>query len=207
MRAANINFKEEPKRDTKTRILEAASILFWEKSFDAVGTDAICKAANVQKGSLYHFFGSKEELAVEIIGNHTKIMDEKFLKPTFSSELTPLKQIEKYAETLSNLATECYEQTGIFYGCPLLNIAAELSVQSDNIRKALQKAFTIQWSYIKEALDNAQKQNEIADTVNTKNTAHSLLATLHGSILMAKTAQHPSLIKQTVATTLKNLHS
>ena len=50
--------------DTRDRILEAAMGLFHARSFDGVGTDEICRAAGVNKGSLYHHFpGGKQEMA------------------------------------------------------------------------------------------------------------------------------------------------
>ena len=54
--------------DTRDRILEAAMGLFHARSFDGVGTDEICRAAEVNKGSLYHHFPSKAELAEAAAG-------------------------------------------------------------------------------------------------------------------------------------------
>jgi TetR/AcrR family transcriptional repressor of nem operon len=48
--------------ETKTRIVEAAKRLFWEQGYHAVSTDAICRAAGISKGSLYHAFPSKEHV-------------------------------------------------------------------------------------------------------------------------------------------------
>ena len=50
--------------DAKERLLEAAKGLIWEQSYGAVTVDAICRRAKVQKGSFYHFFDDKSELAV-----------------------------------------------------------------------------------------------------------------------------------------------
>lgn len=37
--------------------------MMWTKGYSAISVDDICKAAGAQKGSFYHFFGSKAELA------------------------------------------------------------------------------------------------------------------------------------------------
>lgn len=48
-----------PKIPTRSRIIEAATILFWRDGYHAVSTEQICKKAAVAKSSLYHAFASK----------------------------------------------------------------------------------------------------------------------------------------------------
>jgi AcrR family transcriptional regulator len=47
-----------------TRVLDAASQLFYERGIHAVGVDTIAEAAGVTKKTLYDRFGSKEALVV-----------------------------------------------------------------------------------------------------------------------------------------------
>lgn len=54
--------------DTKDDILEAATKLFLQRSYDAVSIKDITEAMGVTKGALYHHFSSKEELLGEVIG-------------------------------------------------------------------------------------------------------------------------------------------
>lgn len=46
------------------RVLDAASLLFYERGIHAVGVDTIAEAAGVTKKTLYDRFGSKESLVV-----------------------------------------------------------------------------------------------------------------------------------------------
>ncbi|MFY9712005.1 MAG: helix-turn-helix domain-containing protein [Microbacterium sp.] len=50
-----------------TRVLEAASRLFYERGIHAVGVDTIAEAAGVTKKTLYDRFGSKEALVVSYL--------------------------------------------------------------------------------------------------------------------------------------------
>lgn len=54
--------------DTEDDILEAATKLFLQRSYDAVSIKDITEAVGVTKGALYHHFSSKEELFSEVIG-------------------------------------------------------------------------------------------------------------------------------------------
>ena len=50
-----------------TRVLDAASQLFYERGIHAVGVDTIAEAAGVTKKTLYDRFGSKEALVVSYL--------------------------------------------------------------------------------------------------------------------------------------------
>ena len=47
---------------TRQRIVEAARRLFHEQGFHATGISTILREADVNSGSLYHYFASKEAL-------------------------------------------------------------------------------------------------------------------------------------------------
>ncbi len=51
--------------DTKEKLLQVAFDLIWNQSYGSVSVDHICERARVNKGSFYHFFASKSDLAVE----------------------------------------------------------------------------------------------------------------------------------------------
>ena len=56
--------------DTQERLVEAAAGLWHARSYADVGVNEICEVADVRKGSFYHFFASKQELAVAVIDRH-----------------------------------------------------------------------------------------------------------------------------------------
>lgn len=57
--------------DAKDDILEAATKLFLQRSYDAVSIKDITEAVGVTKGALYHHFSSKEELLGEVIAGNS----------------------------------------------------------------------------------------------------------------------------------------
>lgn len=64
------------KGETKEKILNAATKLFFENGFEATSVKMILAEANVVTGSFYHFFTSKENLfesvVEEFLQNYTK---------------------------------------------------------------------------------------------------------------------------------------
>ncbi|MBA3045925.1 MAG: TetR/AcrR family transcriptional regulator [Euryarchaeota archaeon] len=61
------------KKDTKSRILDAALEMFSEKGFKATTTRAIADKANVNEVTLFRYFGSKEKLFFEIVDNEANV--------------------------------------------------------------------------------------------------------------------------------------
>ena len=49
--------------NTKRKLIDAAHTLIWANSYTQVSVDDICREAGVRKGSFYHFFPSKSDLA------------------------------------------------------------------------------------------------------------------------------------------------
>ena len=56
-----------PKADTKTKILDAAEMLFAQKGFDAVSLRNIVESAKVNLAAVHYHFGSKQTLLHKVV--------------------------------------------------------------------------------------------------------------------------------------------
>ena len=59
--------------DARERLIEAAGELWHTRSYADVGVSEICDHAGVQKGSFYHFFSSKRDLALAVIDERWRV--------------------------------------------------------------------------------------------------------------------------------------
>lgn len=60
--------QKDQELDTRTRLLQAALLLFRQRGYHGVGIRDILDAAHAPKGSLYHHFpGGKDQMAVEVL--------------------------------------------------------------------------------------------------------------------------------------------
>lgn len=73
---------EERGGDTRSRILEAATMHFAEKGFDGARTQAIADDAGVNKAMLYYHFRDKEHLYLEMLTGHFHVIFRQVF-PTF----------------------------------------------------------------------------------------------------------------------------
>ncbi|SHI02756.1 transcriptional regulator, TetR family [Sporobacter termitidis DSM 10068] len=87
--------REEKKRETVNRIIDAALRLFSEKGYEATTVAEITEAAGVAKGTFFNYFKAKEELLV------------KFQKALFFNEIRILNdQPGPYAPRILDLVKE-----------------------------------------------------------------------------------------------------
>ena len=83
--------------ETRQRLLDTAMALIWEQSYGAVSVDDICERAGAKKGSFYHFFPSKSDLAVAAIDDHWQKLRPD-LDRIFSPQTPPLERLAGYCD-------------------------------------------------------------------------------------------------------------
>jgi TetR/AcrR family transcriptional repressor of nem operon len=188
---------------TREKILKSATQLFWEKSYASVSVDMICKATGLQKGSFYHFFPSKEGLAITILETLWQQHKDHFLIPTFNPATAPLERFARLLNLLSDAACKMKRESGYFYGCPFGNLANELSTQSDAIRLKLEEIFSEYTRLFQANLDEAVARGDLPAYTSTRYLAQLFISSIQGGVLMAKTNNDPTLLRFVFANLLE----
>lgn len=190
------------KTDTRDKIIKAATKLFWEKSYTAVSVDTICKAANIKKGSFYHFFPSKDDLMTTVLDTLWQQHKDLFIKPCFDRSFAPLERFNRLANTIGDTACKIKKEAGAFLGCPFGNLAVELSTQNETVRIKLDEIFTEYSTMFRASLDEAVNLGQLPDNTNTDTLAQLLSSCLQGGVLIAKTKNQPEILRSLFKTLL-----
>ena len=108
--------------------METAERLFAERGFAATSVRDIVGEADVSAPSLYHFFGSKENLVVELIDDrHTQYCDQ--LDAALRAAATPFEVCQRFVKfVLTNMSkspTTAKFLLGVMFG-PRQNVPREL---------------------------------------------------------------------------------
>ena len=74
--------------NTRERIIDVAKQRFHARGYADVGIKEICDNANIQKGSFYHFFSSKEDLALVVIDEFAEDWANGFVAEAFDQNLS-----------------------------------------------------------------------------------------------------------------------
>jgi AcrR family transcriptional regulator len=128
--------KQEQARQTKTAIIETAADIIHINGFRSTSINEIIDQLNLTKGAFFHHFKNKKELGLAIIEYWHKILKERWVEPleTFEDPLTSLYNVpygiySKYS--IEDLAK----------GCPLANLATELSSIDDDYREKILETY------------------------------------------------------------------
>lgn len=178
---------------TRTRILTAARERFHHRSYADVGVAEICEDARIQKGSFYHFFRSKQDLAVAVIDDMAEDWAHGFLAEAFDRDKAPLERLDAIAGAAYRWQNAAKEADGCMPGCLFGNLALELSTRDEVLRARLVAVFNQAKSQFYETLKEAVEAAAIAP-LNLEATAGAMLSYLEGVIMLAKAHNDPGLI-------------
>ena len=180
--------------NARSRLLETAMQLMYARGYSAVGVQEICVQAGVNKGSFYHFFPSKQALTLAVIEAHGQRLRHIW---------EDVMQVEgPWHERLQRLFEHAYEAhwtpgaiQGQMYGCPIGNLALELSCQDEVIRQRLRETFLDWASTIERGLRRAIATEELP-AIDPTLTAQAVVAYFEGVLMLAKTHNDPHVVKR-----------
>jgi TetR/AcrR family transcriptional repressor of nem operon len=178
----------DPER-TRERLLQAASRAVYRSGFQSASLDAILAATGVTKGALYYHFQSKEALGYAIV--------EEIIAPNLRGKwLRPLQGGKDPIDTLIGIVQgESVRPADVRGGCPLNNLAQEMSPLDEGFRKRLALVFHAWQQGVAAALREGQAQGMVRRDVNPAEGAGFLIATLEGYVSLAKSAQDAKVMK------------
>lgn len=179
--------------DTRSRILATARDMFHGRSYADVGIQEICEGARVQKGSFYHFFPSKRDLALAVIDDMADDWAHGFVAEAFDLALPPVERLDYMIDAAYYWQKASSDLEGRMPGCLFGNLALEMSTRDDVMRARLNAVFDKARDRFRATLDEAVATGALA-AMNTEATASAMLAYLEGIILLAKTRNDPEVI-------------
>ena len=83
---------------SKTKLLDAALKVFRTKGYTATTVDDICNTAGVTKGSFFHHFKGKEELAIESTRYWTEVTSGLFATAPYQQIADPRERVLAYID-------------------------------------------------------------------------------------------------------------
>ncbi len=178
--------------DARQRLLESGVELMHERGYTAVGVGELCARAGVNKGSFYYFFPSKQDLALGVIDRIAATTRDPLVEMADGSD-PPLQRFQDFFRTIYLRQKEMRDQAGKMLGCPLGNLALEMSTRDPKLRRKLEEVFGQYLRSFQKVLDQAVQRGELPPQ-DTGRAARSVMALLEGAILMAKTADDPEFL-------------
>lgn len=180
--------------ETRGRLVATAGDLMQASSFAQVGVGDVCRAAGVNKGSLYHFFDSKDELAAAVLDANWARMSA-LLDVTVGGDGDPLDRIDAFVAAFIDSLGQRRQELGTTPGCPIGSFAAEFAGSHPTLGPRATHMLD-QWVTVFErALGEARARGDVDPDLDAAVAARSLVGYVQGMALMAQAMDDPGVAR------------
>ena len=174
--------------NTRQHILSVAKSLILGKGFSAVGLNEILKAAEVPKGSFYHYFDSKEHFGTVLLENY---FDDYLVSLdtalSVNNEQSALQALLDYFGAWKS--SQCSDITND--KCLVVKLSGEVSDLSEAMRLALKQGTQRVIARLAECIQHAVDNKEIILSDDPEVVTKELYYQWIGATLMTKVNHTP----------------
>ena len=192
---------------TRQKLLSAAFEEIYRRGFQAASLDRILAKAGVTKGALYHHFIDKAALGYAVVDEVVKgLLLERWLGLLDQHTGDPLTALQ---DVLRKRAASLTADE-IELGCPLNNLAQEMSPLDERFRRLVDATFDAWRKGFAQALERGRADSTVRQDVDARKVATFLVAAAEGSYGLAKSANSRTMLRsnlETLATYLDTLRA
>jgi TetR/AcrR family transcriptional regulator, transcriptional repressor for nem operon len=180
----------EQGRQTRQRIVAAASDVVAEKGASGASLDDVGARAAASRSQLYHYFDDKTDLlrAVAEATNDTVLDGQRAL----FAELDTWAGFQRWADAL----VELQQGRGGRGGCPIANLVAQLGERDDETRTVLACGFDRWEAHIRAGLAAMVSSGQLQPDTDVDWLAASTLATLQGGLMLTQARRDPQALRR-----------
>jgi TetR/AcrR family transcriptional repressor of nem operon len=167
---------------TRDRLIHSARYLFWERGFAGTSMADLLAHSQVNSGSFYHFFESKEALLRAVLEGYLHALRPMIVDPAFLQTEEPVERIfailAGYRERI--LSTDCQ------YGCPLGRLALEIDPENRPAHKLIAENFQGWIDAVRECLEQARER--LPKDTDLDALATFVLAVMEGGVMLSRSS-------------------
>ncbi len=179
--------------DTREKLVIAARDLFMIQGYHNTGIAQILKQAEVNSGSLYYYFPTKEDLLLAVLEWYRDHIEDDLLAFHTGRVDDPIEKIfallDGYRQMLQMFEFDM--------GCPIGSLALELSNSHPAARSLLLVNFE-QWVDSVEGYLNAGA-DRLPGELDRRGLALHILATMEGAVMLARTYRSLRVFDQAIS--------
>jgi TetR/AcrR family transcriptional regulator, transcriptional repressor for nem operon len=175
--------------DTKWKLTETALDLMLRQGYTATTVDEICETAGVSKGSFYHFFKTKQDIAVAALHKFFDEGMEDLMRGEYVNYADPIERAYGMIDYTAEIAPEHWRR-----GCLLACFANEMANTDTVLRDEVARLFREAERGIAEVLAPLA---EITGR-SPEDLARQYTAVIQGAIVLSRAYGNPELIRDAV---------
>ena len=181
--------------DTRQKILNSAQRLIQTRSFHGFSFQDIAEEVGIRKASLYHYFGSKDDIAIAELDRAADWVRAE-MKKVEGEE--PTEQLEAYFDMFRIIHSKGERM------CPGGSFAAVFDAVSSPVQRALHRFSQMHLQWLEKVVRYGVERGQfrIGDQ-RPRDVAMQILAGVQGALLMGRLTGDPQVI-DTVALELRS---
>lgn len=187
-----------PVEFTREQVLDKAMQAFWDRGYQGTSMTDLVAATNLNPGSIYAAFQSKEGLFLAVLDHYGARSAER-LRSALAEAKSPLQGIRHYFRQLGDDVAKAKGQGS----CLLVNTVLELSRQNANVQERVNHHLKIIEELFRQALKQAQADGELSSDKDPAELSAFLMSNIWGLRVLAGTAPSASRTRAVVKQVLK----
>lgn len=186
---------EFAQHDTRDRLVQAAAQMLWERGYQSASVEDLCARAGARKGSFYHFFPSKSDLAIAALEFNWDVTRTRVFEPIIAAGQSGLDNLRALVDRVADIQRRALVARERVPGCPFGNLGQETAHQDERLRRVVQRIFDAHCTQIEAWLNQAERLGEIPPGDNRQRARH-VFALLEGALLVAKVANDANVFRE-----------
>lgn len=180
-----ITLQHEKLAVSRKKLLDAALYVIRAKGYSAARVEDICEAAGLTKGSFFHHYSSKEDLALAAAEHFSAFADGIFSAAAYQAFTDPLDRLLGYVDfRKAILQGELPE-----YTCLLGTMVQETYETHPAIRKACDRCISAHAATLVVDIEAAVKKYSLSPQWSVESLAYYTQAVIQGAFILAKAQQ------------------
>jgi TetR/AcrR family transcriptional repressor of nem operon len=178
--------------DSKTKLLNSALHVIRAKGYAATTVEDICSEAGVTKGSFFHHFKSKDDLALSAAAHWEAMTEGFFATAPYHKPVDPLDRLLGYVEFRGAILTGELPD----YTCLLGTLVQEIYATHPEIRAACDRGMSRHIAEITKDVVAAKKCYAPTARWSPESVGYFIQSVLQGSFVFAKAKQNPEVVRE-----------
>jgi TetR/AcrR family transcriptional regulator, transcriptional repressor for nem operon len=167
---------------SKTRLLDATIKVVRTKGYNATRVEDVCAEAGVTKGSFFHHFKSKDDLALAAVERWREASTSLFATAPYHEAADPLDRVFAYLEYRKSILTGEVPEFTCFVG----TMVQEIYATNPELRAGCESSIVGHAKRLEADLEQAIQKYGVAEPVTARSLALHTQCVVQGSFILAK---------------------
>jgi TetR/AcrR family transcriptional repressor of nem operon len=185
----------QAQHDSKTKLLDAAMHEIRARGYAATTVDDICREAGVTKGSFFHHFKSKDDLALAAAAHWGTMTEGFFATAPYHTHKDPLQRLLGYVDFRGAILRGELPD----YTCLLGTLVQETYATHPDIRAACERGMSAHIAVLTRDIEAAKQRYAPDAAWSAESVGYFIQSVLQGGFIFAKARQDPEVTRECLA--------